>query len=70
VRWYYAKGELGAIHTVATNNKVADSDGAKPCMELPEAFPEDIDYQWYINRTREILYDIGYLAKPKQLQFF
>lgn len=70
VRWYYAKGELGAIHTVATNNKVADSDGAKPCMELPEAFPEDIDYQWYINRTREILYDIGYLTKPKQLQFF
>ena len=70
LRWYYAKGELGAIHTVAANNKVADSDGAKPCMDLPEAFPEDIDYQWYINKTREILIEIGYLAKPKQISFF
>ena len=70
VRWYYAKGELGAIHTVATNNKVADSDGAKPCMELPEAFPEDIDYAKYQKKTLEILYDIGYYSKPKQIEFF
>ena len=70
VRWYYAKGETGAIHAVATNNKVADSDGAKPCMELPDGIPEDLNYDWYIKRTREILYDIGYLNRPKQLQFF
>jgi hypothetical protein len=70
LRWYYAKGELGCIQTVQTNNKIADSDGAKPCMDLPNSFPDDIDYEWYINHTKEILEDIGYIRKPKQLQFF
>lgn len=70
LRWYYAKGELGAIHTVATNNKVADSDGAKPCLDLPKEFPTDIDYDWYIKHTRGILEDIGYLQRPKQISFF
>lgn len=70
VRWYYAKGENDAIYTVAANTKVSDSEGAKPCMELPEDIPEDLNYQWYINRTREILLDIGYLARPKQIEFF
>lgn len=70
VRWYYAKGMIGSIRTVATNNQVADSEGAKPCMDLPDSFPDDIDYNWYITRTREILYDIGYLDRPKQLKFF
>lgn len=70
LRWYYAKGEMGAIHTVATNNKVADSDGAKPCMDLPKEFPNDINYDWYIKYTKEILEDIGYSPKPKQISFF
>lgn len=70
LRWYYAKGELGAIHTVATNNKVADSDGAKPCLDLPKEFPTDINYQAYIDKTKEILYDIAYYSRPKQVSFF
>lgn len=70
LRWYYAKGELGAIHTVAHNSKVADSDGAKPVMDMPKEFPTDIDYEWYIRNTKDILYDIGYLVRPKQISFF
>lgn len=70
LRWYYAKGELGTINYVATNNKIADSDGAKPCMDLPDGMPDDIDYSWYEKRTKEILEDIGYLAKAKQVEFF
>jgi hypothetical protein len=70
LRWYYAKGELGCIQTVAANNKVADSDGAKPVMDMPATFPTDIDYQWYIDFTKGILEDIGYLARPKQISFF
>lgn len=70
VRWYYAKGELGSIQTVAANNTVAMSEGAKPCMDLPEIFPSDIDYNWYIKHTEEILEDIGYLTKLKQISFF
>lgn len=70
LRWYYAKGETGCIQTVAHNNKVADSDGAKPCLVLPDSFPTDIDYSWYINKTKEVLTEIGYSPKPKQLNFF
>lgn len=70
LRWYYAKGEIGTINYVATNNKVADTDGAKPCLDLPDEFPTDIDYSWYIKRTNEILEDIGYLVKAKQVEFF
>jgi hypothetical protein len=70
LRWYYARGELGAIHYVATNNKVADTDGAKPCLEMPDSFPDDIDYSWYVKRAKEMLEDIGYLAKMKQIEFF
>lgn len=70
LRWYYAKGELGCIQTVATNNKVADSDGAKPVMDLPEVFPDDINYEAYIDKTKQILYDIAYYSRPKQIEFF
>lgn len=70
LRWYYAKSETGCIQTVQANNKVADSDGAKPCLDLPDVFPEDIDYAWYVRRTKEILEDIGYTPKMKQVEFF
>jgi hypothetical protein len=69
IRWYYAKGEIGCIQTVAANNKVADSDGAKPVMDMPKELPEDIDYSWYINNTKGILEDIGYSPRPKQISF-
>lgn len=70
LRWYYAKGETSCIQTVAHNSKVADSDGAKPAMDMPEIFPEDVNYEWYIDKAKEILYDVGYLNKPKQISFF
>jgi len=70
LRWYHAKGELGTINYVQTNNKVADTDGAKPCLELPDKMPDDVDFEWYINKTIEILYDIGYYVRSKQIEFF
>lgn len=70
LRWYYAKGELGCINTVQTNNKVADSDGARPCLDLPDIFPDDVDYAWYENKCIDILHDIGYIVKPRQIEFF
>jgi hypothetical protein len=70
IRWYFAKGETGCIQTVATGNKVADSDGGKPCMDLPDEFPNDIDYEKYIAKATESLYDIGYYKRSKQMEFF
>lgn len=70
VRWYYAKGALGAINYVSSNNKVPDSDGAKPCMDLPDEFPTDIDYDWYIKKTIKMLTALDYYKKNKQVRFF
>jgi hypothetical protein len=69
-RWYYAKNEYGTINYVLTGNKVPKTDGAKPIMDLPDQFPNDINYQRYIDECKEILYDIGYLNRPKQVEFF
>ena len=59
VRWYYAKGETRHIAYATNGNKVARSDGARPLMELPEALPADIDYQWYTAEAMSILSDVG-----------
>lgn len=69
-RWYYALGETGTINAVGTNNKVSDSEGAKPLMDLPDCFPNDIDYEWYIKKANTILHDIGFYSKPKLATLF
>lgn len=70
IRWYWAKGETGCIQTVQTNNKIARSDGGKPIMDLPDIFPDDIDYKKYIAEATKVLYDIAYLNNLKQIEFF
>lgn len=59
VRWYHSTN--GEAITYKTNgNKVAKSDGAKPLMDLPSAFPDDVDYDVYINEANKILEVIGH----------
>lgn len=60
VRWYYAKGVEGEINYLTSGNKVPNSEGAKPCMELPDDFPNDIDYEFYYRRAYGMLTDLGY----------
>jgi hypothetical protein len=60
VRWYYAIGATGAIHYKINGHKVPLTDGAKPLMELPSKFPDDLNYEWYIQEAGIILQDIGY----------
>ncbi len=72
VRWYYPKNEAGHIAYVTSGNKVGKTDGARPVMDLPTEFPDDINYDWYINEAVEMLYDCGRLKKAKTaaLSFF
>ncbi|MCW2763966.1 MAG: hypothetical protein JWR85_4167 [Marmoricola sp.] len=65
VRWYYAKGQKGDINYILSGNKVPDSDGAKPLLDLPDAFPTDIDYARYIAITVTMLENIGYLKRSR-----
>jgi hypothetical protein len=70
IRWYYAKGCGGTINAVKSGNKIPETDGAKPCMDLPGQFPDDIDYQRYLAIAKEILFEINYLKRAKQISFF
>jgi hypothetical protein len=64
VRWYYAKGETGAIHYVSNGNTVPRTEGAKPLMLLPDKFPSDMDYDWYLQECEEILMSVGARPRP------
>lgn len=70
IRWYYAKGVVGTINYIKSNNKVPDSEGAQPLMDLPDTFPDNINYDVYIAKCKEMLEDCGYLNKIKQIAFF
>lgn len=69
-RWYMAKGISGTINYINSGNKVPDTEGAKPAMDLPETLPNDINYEWYVNKCIDMLYEINYYKKQSQLQFF
>lgn len=60
VRWYIATGKKKTINYILSGNKVPDTLGARPCMDLPKEFPQDIDFDWYEDRTMSMLVDIGY----------
>ena len=59
VRWYYATGVTGPLTYKINGYTVARSEGARPLMELPEQFPADVDFDWYIREAHSILDDIG-----------
>lgn len=68
IRWYYAQGVEGEIVVAKSGNKVPRSEGAKPLLELPAAFPADVDYDWYEREAERMLYDIGYAKKPQEIK--
>lgn len=70
VRWIYSNKTKGDINYVLSGNKVPKTDNARPLMDLPNEFPEDIDYNWYVEETISMLYDIGYYKKKEQSTLF
>jgi len=60
VRWYYGTNSPGSIIYNSNANTVSLSYGAQPCMTLPEEFPNDIDYTWYVENCESILTDVGF----------
>ena len=59
VRWYYGAGETGTINYKLNGNKVPRSEGAVPLMRLPDSFPLDVDYMWYLREAQSMLTEIG-----------
>jgi hypothetical protein len=60
IRWFYSREAPGPIIYNSNGNTVGMSYGAKPCMVLPDEFPNDVDYDWYIRKCEQILKDVGY----------
>lgn len=58
-RWYYSSAAPGPIVYHTNGNLVSMTYGAKPCMILPDEFPVDIDYDWYVTKARSMLEDLG-----------
>lgn len=67
VRFYLSR-EVPVEETIAytkNTNKVPNSSGSRPCMSIPESFPDDIDYGRYIEMAEDLLIDIG-VKPPKE----
>lgn len=62
VRWYYSTQAPGPIVYASNGNTVSLSYGARPCMTLPDEFPGDVDYAWYIGKAEAMLRDVGYYS--------
>ena len=60
VRWYYSTQAPGSIIYNSNANTVSLSYGARPCMVLPDEFPSDVDYGWYLTNCERMLRDVGY----------
>lgn len=59
IRFYYAEGVEGTIKYITSGNDVPKTEGAKPLMTLPDEFPDDVCYGWYVREATAILQDIG-----------
>jgi hypothetical protein len=62
IRWAYHTGDVGTIVNAKNGHDVPRSQGARPCMRLPDRFPDDLDFDYYITRANELLADLY----PKQ----
>lgn len=59
VRFYYATDWAGPLTYILTGNRVPRSEGAYPLPDLPDEFPSNIDYAWYIREAYAIMNDMG-----------
>lgn len=55
VRWYASTGVKGSIKYASNGNDVPKTFGCRPLMELPDVFPSDIDYKWYVKECYKLL---------------
>lgn len=65
VRFYLSRSvpEDECIRYRVNGNRVPKSAGAKPLMQLPDEFPDDIDYRAYITSAEKLLCEVGYKEK-------
>lgn len=55
IRWYYSTEAGGPIINTKNGNHVPRSAGGRPCMILPKSIPDDLDWDYYIERAEKML---------------
>ena len=61
IRWFYSTDTLHSVMNYQkSGNTVPKSDGSKPLMELPDEFPADVNYNWYVEEAQSVLHNLGY----------
>src|SRR5690606_7877233 len=76
VRYYWGKAGAPILEAKANEKgnfkKIPKTDGAVECMRLPDEFPDDVDYDRYIEEAEGILRDVGFygdiVPKPKPIR--
>lgn len=64
VRWIYSRDAGGNVMSYRKSGyKVPKSEHSRPLMELPDEFPADVNYDWYIAEARAALGNIGYAQR-------
>jgi hypothetical protein len=63
IRSYYSTSVPSdeVIRYVKNGNKVPKSEGTRPLMQLPDVFPNDVDYSVYLDAAEKLLCEVGYL---------
>jgi hypothetical protein len=66
IRWYISSECVGPFYN-DRNGRIGGTMNARACLDLPEEFPDDIDYAWYVREAYARLHDIGLsIRDPKQ----
>lgn len=63
---FYKSNEINndiEINYIKNGNKVPNSSGCRPLMDLPDSFPADVDYDYYIQEAYDLLKEVGYERK-------
>lgn len=61
VRFYYSTEVLPDEHIeyAKNSNRVPQSSGARPCLNMPSDFPEDVDRERYVGMAQMVFKQIG-----------
>lgn len=64
IRFYKSADVSTQEHILyATNsNRVPNSSGCRPLLDLPDTMPKDVDREYYYLKARELLKEVGYYA--------
>lgn len=59
VRFYYSTTTTEPIRYKVNQHKVPDTDGARPCVVMPDGIPEDLDRERYCHEADAMLANLG-----------